>query len=202
MLALLWERIPAMWVTHWGADGRPDGWARRSVFGVFFPIGLGVAVWAVNEAIAWWMRWRAENARAGKRAPVEVVEATSDFLRIMGAALATLFAMLAVVMPLAPPRSPVVVVVAAAALVGGALILGMARLRRAVRAARERDPRALEGWTGLTYRNPKDPRIWVPKLLGMGYTLNFAHRRAWLILAALLAVPLAVVVAVLVAALR
>lgn len=48
----------------------------------------------------------------------------------------------------------------------------------------------LEGWTGLTYNNPKDPRLWVPKLSGMGATLNFAHARSWIILAAILALPL------------
>ena len=34
--------------------------------------------------------------------------------------------------------------------------------------------------------NAEDPALWVPKRLGLGWTLNFAHRRSWLILALLL----------------
>ena len=36
----------------------------------------------------------------------------------------------------------------------------------------------------------------MPKLLGMGWTLNLAHPVSWVILALLVAVPLAVVAAV------
>jgi len=58
----------------------------------------------------------------------------------------------------------------------------------------------LEGWNGFAYSNPKDPRLWVPKLSGLGATLNFAHVRAWLILAAILALPLSAAAVGLVAA--
>src|SRR5262249_51987643 len=37
----------------------------------------------------------------------------------------------------------------------------------------------LEGWNGIIYSNPRDPRLWVPKISGYGTTLNFAHRGAW-----------------------
>jgi hypothetical protein len=49
----------------------------------------------------------------------------------------------------------------------------------------------LEVRNGYTYSNAKDPRLWVPKLSGLGATLNFGHLRAWLILGAILLVPLA-----------
>ena len=52
----------------------------------------------------------------------------------------------------------------------------------------------LEGWNGLSYNNPNDPRLWVPKLAGLGATLNFAHARSWLILGAILVLPLAAVI--------
>jgi len=48
----------------------------------------------------------------------------------------------------------------------------------------------LEGWNGLIYSNPKDPRLWVLKLPGLSATLNFAHVRAWLIPGAILVFPL------------
>ena len=48
---------------------------------------------------------------------------------------------------------------------------------------------------GGVYRAPRDPRVWVPKRNpALGWTLNFARRRAWAWLAALLAGPVAVAV--------
>jgi|SRR6516164_8641328 uncharacterized membrane protein len=37
-------------------------------------------------------------------------------------------------------------------------------------------------WTGVFYYNPDDPALLVPKRFGIGYTINFGHRWAWLIL--------------------
>ena len=47
-------------------------------------------------------------------------------------------------------------------------------------------------WTpaGL-YRCPADPRLMVLKREGAGYTINVAHRRSWIILAALLIASMA-----------
>lgn len=47
-------------------------------------------------------------------------------------------------------------------------------------------------WTRLGfYRCADDPRLMVPKRIGIGYTINVAHRRSWLPLAAILGVSLA-----------
>jgi uncharacterized membrane protein len=48
----------------------------------------------------------------------------------------------------------------------------------------------LEAWNGIIYNNPKDPRLWVPKISGYGTTLNFAHRRAWVMLGSILVLSL------------
>src|SRR5215510_14025987 len=48
----------------------------------------------------------------------------------------------------------------------------------------------LEGWNGIIYNNPRDPRVWVPKISGFGTTLNFAHRRAWILLGSILVLSL------------
>ena len=39
---------------------------------------------------------------------------------------------------------------------------------------------------GVFYHNPEDPKIWVEKLYGWGYTLNMARPMSWVILAAML----------------
>jgi uncharacterized membrane protein len=45
----------------------------------------------------------------------------------------------------------------------------------------------MEGWTdGLFYYNPKDAAFMVEKPGGGGYTINFAHKRAFIYLALIL----------------
>jgi uncharacterized membrane protein len=46
----------------------------------------------------------------------------------------------------------------------------------------------------MTYNDPDDPALWVPKRHGIGWTLNFAHRRAWVIAGVLLAAPVVAIV--------
>jgi uncharacterized membrane protein len=38
---------------------------------------------------------------------------------------------------------------------------------------------------GVIYYNPADPALFVEKRMGLGWTLNFANRRAWIFLAIL-----------------
>lgn len=56
-----------------------------------------------------------------------------------------------------------------------------------VRGDRTRD--AFWKW-GLVYVNPEDPALFIEKRFGLGYTLNFGNRWAWVTLAALLVFPL------------
>ncbi len=50
-------------------------------------------------------------------------------------------------------------------------------------------PDACWKW-GQLYYNPDDPALLVEKRMGIGWTLNFAHRGSWLILAAAVTLPL------------
>jgi uncharacterized membrane protein len=50
------------------------------------------------------------------------------------------------------------------------------------------------------YKDPSDPRIFIPKQSGVGLTLNFAHRAAWWILIGMTIIPIVVVVIAVVAA--
>jgi uncharacterized membrane protein len=47
---------------------------------------------------------------------------------------------------------------------------------------------------GIMYNNPNDPTIWVEKRVGIGWTLNFAHKESWVIIFMILAIPLAFLV--------
>ena len=51
--------------------------------------------------------------------------------------------------------------------------------------AGDRTPDECWKW-GLFYYNPADPDVWVEKRIGIGWTFNFGHPRAWFILGAIL----------------
>ena len=42
---------------------------------------------------------------------------------------------------------------------------------------------------GIMYNNPNDLAIWVEKRTGLGLTLNFGHKEAWLIIFMILVIP-------------
>ena len=46
----------------------------------------------------------------------------------------------------------------------------------------------------IMYNNPNDPAIWVEKRVGIGWTLNFAHKESWVIIFMILTIPLAFLV--------
>lgn len=54
---------------------------------------------------------------------------------------------------------------------------------------------------GLFYCNPQDPEVSIPRPNGLGYTLNFARREAWVVIGILLSLPLVIVLVTLVAVL-
>jgi uncharacterized membrane protein len=66
------------------------------------------------------------------------------------------------------------------------LSVGLGLMFRAMKWAGVETPHAECYRWGLFYVNPDDPAVWVPKRLGLGWTLNFAHRRSWVMLGLLL----------------
>jgi uncharacterized membrane protein len=50
------------------------------------------------------------------------------------------------------------------------------------------------------YRDPSDPRLFIPKRLGVGLTVNLAHPAGWWVVIGMTVIPLIVVVAAVVAA--
>jgi len=125
---------------------------------------------------------------------VAIADLTLGFLRLLEVALAIMFAFLAIELPLTHPVSPGRLAAFTIAVIGVAMTVGMVRLARGVRELKHAGHSGLEGYNGIIYKNPADPRLWVPKITGLGYTLNFAHPWAWPIMIGLLAIPVLVVV--------
>jgi uncharacterized membrane protein len=199
-LIVKWDSIPDRWIIHWNARGEPDQWASKTPFAVFLPIGFGLLVCAFVEAIASYVH-RIRRPGLGHNAPPEAVAAvagaTAGFVRIINQALALICAYLSVKLPLYPSSSPVPIIVFAFGVILIGLAVGVVRMKRVRDELRRTgNDDAFEGWNGLIYRNPKDERLWVPKLIGMGYTLNFAHPWAWPLFILIISIPLITVLVI------
>ncbi len=188
-LTLRWDDIPERWIVHWGAGGTPNGWATRTGLQVYGLLWGGVVLWGVFEAVALVVR-----AAGRDRAGLEPLAAASvHLLRLVSLAVAILLAFLAVTLPLGPHLGPGPIVLLAFVLVWGAIGFGAVRATRAMAHAKVGNPHALKGYRGLFYYDRDDRRLWVPKVLGIGWTINFAHPMAWGVMVLLLGAPLGIV---------
>jgi uncharacterized membrane protein len=186
-----WDQIPERFAVHFGADGSPNGWAPRTPAGVFGPLAIGAAVAALLALV----RAAIVSERLAVHGPAGGAQGrryTSAILLGVETWVAGVFATTSFLALGATLRVVVSVVLGGVVL----LILGLA----ASTAAFTRHPpdpggTPTGGWRagGLVYSDAGDPDLWIPKRIGIGWTLNFAHPAAWWVMALLLLVPLAIV---------
>jgi uncharacterized membrane protein len=213
-IRLLWSQIPSRFPIHWSIHGQPDHWATKSFLGVYGVLLLGAAVCAIlfitGLAMAYGLRKLhaagANVSAAGLRQGTMM--GTFISVEFFLALMLSWTAMLPLrAHPERPPSLHLVVLVT--------LIFAVMVLMQSVRAQRRSrarvsapSPQVLkeatassvpqiirqnpQNWkAGMFYVNRNDPAIFVPKLSGGGYTLNFGHPAAWLLFAVLLFLPLA-----------
>lgn len=188
-LASQWGALPERWVVHWGPGGVPDGYASRSFLGAFGPFLFGAGLAAVIELGA------TLTERVTRRRFPLLARAYGDFVRWVAITQACIISTLGLLMPLQRMPSPRPLLAVFMGLIGLGLFAGALGVRRAVRQMAEQGLPLPKGYGPFGYHNPEDTRLVVPKLAGIGWTLNFAHRAAWLLLALML-LPVLVVLAV------
>ncbi|MBK8572986.1 MAG: DUF1648 domain-containing protein [Holophagaceae bacterium] len=160
--------------THFDARGIANGWTSQASY-PWLAFGLPTAIWTVLL-----LTGRAfvgsdqdpDGSKSGAMAPLRGLIS----LGLLGMMAGGLFI----------PRHGQGVI---AWMIGGFLaltILGLVLMARQLKRTLRDDDRSEHYRWGLFYVNAEDPALWVPKRLGLGWTLNFAHRRSWLILALLL----------------
>ncbi len=202
VLLVFWSRIPEQWAVHWGVRGEADRWASKTPLWVFGFLLLGGGICVFLEGIGQFVKTHRSRSRDFKISPQALgllAQATVGFVRMMSIAVALLMALMAVKLPLYPRYEPTFTVVTAFIFIFTAIGLGIARLLFAFRRLKRAGMlTGAEGWNGLFYSNPEDPRLWVEKLIGLGYTLNFAHRAALPVFISLIALPILVIVMVLI----
>ncbi|HJU84002.1 MAG TPA: DUF5808 domain-containing protein [Holophagaceae bacterium] len=180
----VWPRLPDPLPAHWNASWRPTGWLPKTT-ALCFMFGLPAFVWLSIGFIASYAvsedAWRASLQ----------LHALAPLRGLLCAGLVILMS-LTVTIPL---HGPVVFWPTLGAFLL-LIALGLAFMARIVQ--RELPPEHRHLYKGgLLYCNPEDPRLWVEKLIGIGWTLNFARPAAWGVLALLVLIPLATAVLVL-----
>ncbi len=177
---LLAERLPLRVPTHFDGAGRADGWTDRDampwlVFGL--PMGIWLLTWLMDLAL---------HGRDGSTRLKAIANRPVRGLTTLG------ISGLSAAMLLIPLYGLWVLWVALGFLF---LCLGVG-IWESVLTIRSQGPG--EGdehyvW-GLFYVNPRDERIWLPKRIGLGWTLNFGRPAGWLMLVLLLS-PLLLILA-------
>ena len=200
LLVLNWQRLPERWAVHWNAGGQPDQWANKTPLAIFLPLAFGALVCLILEVVAVAV---SRSTRSGQyaeshpEAAAVMSREAAQFLRLIGISLAIIFSFVSVGLPLVQPKKPATIIAFAFVVIFVTVIYGLRRTLAAARSLRERGMlEGVEGWSGLTYGNPNDPRLFVPRAFTPGYTLNFAHPWAWPLVLLLLLTPLLVVVLV------
>ena len=174
-----WQSLPLQW-----PSGRPYQLTHRNFPEAFGPLLIGVVLWIAMEIMLRLIQ-RRQDAHVGLAPLREVTEVTVRLVTFSVCAGLSLFATL---MPTAtcPQRGWLVLFMLSAVLV--AVIAAMILLRRAVRIVKSSEHAALvQHYNGFFYNNPDDARLWVPKILGIGWTINVAHPKARYVLIALFA---------------
>jgi len=199
-LYLRWDAIPARFPVHWGINGQPDAWSLRTPLGVYTPLLLAALIVFGISITSYLLRHNARALPAPGSRPIaqDFPTKIAIFLRIIEFFLAMVFSLVAL-LPLIGNLPLLIVTVAAFPMI---LVL-IAWL------AKGRAPYEGHAWLtgpglslgdgtldkywklGIFYFNPDDAALFVERRFGLGYTVNFAHGAAWLLLGLLLAVPIA-----------
>jgi uncharacterized membrane protein len=204
VLSMRWPDLPARIPVHWGLNGQADRWTDRTLVSVFAPMATAALMCGLMLAISVGLlhgrRVKATGSAARREARFRwlamLVLFAAEMMIALGASQAALFL---VVRPALLARGFSLLVGAglAATIVLVVLLFRLGQGGSSGQADPEgmapvgdRTPDSAWKW-GLLYVNSQDPAFLVEKRFGVGYTFNFGHPIAWLILAALVGIPIA-----------
>jgi len=170
-----WDAVPERFPIHWDLALRANGWAAKSVAGVFGPAVISTVICLL---MLWLTRWIRHTARV----PLDHVALELGTLVLLAisycSALICAGATIALTLPGAGSFKGLFAIAAVAVLL--TLTVFFVAARRALRVDGSRGEILDDGWKwGLIYDNPADPALWVPKRVGIGSTINLGHPWGW-----------------------
>ena len=180
-LPRMMQGLPDPIPTHFDALGHPNGWTSHAAF-PWICFGLPALIWLVllgTGAAFVGTEQDPEGTKSAAMAPLRGLTA-SGLMLLMGAMLFI-------------PRSGFGPFWAMLAVFIGLMVFGTALMIRDLRRGLTEAGNPDTYRWGLFYVNAADPKIWVPKRLGLGWTLNFAHGLSWVVLLLLTLPPLILV---------
>jgi uncharacterized membrane protein len=204
-IGLHWNAIPARFAIHWGFDNRPNGWAVRSLPGVYMPMLIGTAVCLLMLFLVWQLATNSRGSTAMRLLTVRILLALSYLM-------AALFGWLTASLPLGrgtPSAANLGILMGSVAvIIGATVIFGMRAkaepepevdspsvpasvLGLSAPAGDYTDDRNWRG--GVFYFNPDDPVLFIEKRIGIGYDLNFGNPKAWVFVGVIALIPVAAV---------
>ncbi len=168
-----WNDIPARYSIHWDFNGHANGWAVKTVHGVYGPLlfaaGFMLLMLIMGLAVYYGSR------RAPLRRPVLAL--MIGMMYFLGGIFTAVALMPLIYFP------PAVFLIPVFALIVVVLVWSY----RVATANQPAEATPDECWKlGDIYYNRDDPALFVQKRFGIGYTFNFAHPLSWVILAAFL----------------
>lgn len=184
------DQLPERWPVHWDLEGVANGWATRSVAGVFGPLFAGAALVLVFLGVSLMMA-RASGPEALERRRSLVPLAALSWL----IAVLISFIGLLPVTHAAPDRLMMITAIYLALTLG--LVVWMLHRSGIIASPTSQayDGTPDNAWRGgVVYYNPADGAVLVPKRFGLGWTLNFARPLSWVYLGAILLFVLALLV--------
>jgi uncharacterized membrane protein len=169
-----YDQIPASFPIHWDIHGEPNGWTARSGPSVYGMLGIG----AVIEMAL--LQMTASVSRSYKA----VARLMPAYMAMVAWVLSLTFSAVAM-LPVQDGPLPHEALLGILFASAPGILLATAWL--AVKMGRLPAGDSTH-WHAGFYYNPEDDAIWVPKRLGIGWTLNMAQPAAWVILIALLGI--------------
>lgn len=201
VLTFYYSRLPGVVPIHWNAAGDVDGWAGKSFASVFFAPILAAYLqifWVILKQDIIQARFRvpaeqAEQVLSLKEISLHANVGMIDWCRLLCSVLLGTISLL-ILSPLVPPSTSsalnifiwanLFLLLAGAAFYMYRIILASREIKSLTGQITFQTADEMLGWTdGLYYYNPKDTAFMVEKPGGVGYTINFAHKRAKLYLA-------------------
>jgi uncharacterized membrane protein len=192
-----WGEIPARFPVHWGIDGQPNRWSVRTPMGVYAPFVFNAVLLVCGLFVAYGVLHSARRIDVRKSGSLkhDFAHRVAVFVLILEFFQAIVWSYIALLPQIGEPgMMPLLIVTILPLPILVILIVWLTKGHvHAERGAATTASTPVGDGTldkfwkfGVFYFNPNDAALFVEKRIGVGYTMNFAHALAWIIMALML----------------